>query len=330
MVSTPMMSTSVPSAKNPPPAPVVQVAIGQRTTAGGLEHMRKLGLLRRSWLNRGLMVQFVDSKGQNIKLDGRNALQMPLLLFKAVSSQPELVFAGKVTIPDNLDTSSVKFLIACMNSLITRSRVDPLAVRNDTLRDIKLCSAADALGMGTFTQHIFNTYYKRFSNVVPTSTNIDAITNIRTPQGDKLFSQMAYTIAKKLWDEELENGEDFKRHYLPTNPRLEASIAEWTTKFELKATRHAEFEKREAARWERARKAAETNLREEKYYKEVAALEKKDAAAEAKKHAEKHEKEKAAGASYREKKRNGTKDFTFAEAQYAYKYEGVRVPVKSG
>ncbi|KAF1842943.1 uncharacterized protein K460DRAFT_287535 [Cucurbitaria berberidis CBS 394.84] len=225
---------------------------------------------------------------------------MPLALFQAVSSKPELLVAGQVTVPEYVDLGTVKFLIGCINLLPSLPRVNELAATNDTFRDVCLCSAADALGMGTFTQRIFDTYFKRVNSVVPNAANINAITSIRTPQGNKLFGQIAYTIAKKLWEKNFENGDDFKTHYLPTNPRLGTAIDEWFSKFELKAARVADFEKREG----KAEKA--DRIKQE------------------------HAKEKAARISYREKKPNGIKVFTFAEARYAYKYLGIRIPIKAG
>ncbi|CAO2653340.1 Nn.00g027510.m01.CDS01 [Neocucurbitaria sp. VM-36] len=321
------MSASTPSISRSTSVSAVQGAPGQRNTTGGLPHMRTLGLRHRAWLVHGTVVDFVDNQGQGI-MEGSKVLQMPRPLFEAVSSKPELVVEGKIAIAADLHIPSVKFLVACMNSLVSRPRVNDLSIRNDTFRDVQLCSAADALGMGTFTQRIFDTYFKRFNSVVPTAANIDAITSIRTHQGNKLFSQMAHTIAKKLWENEFKNGEGFKQHYLPSNPRLADAISEWMAKFEQKATRQADYEKRQAARLERERKAAEADQRNKERLAEAAALKKGKELAIAKKLAEQEAKEKVAGASYREKKRNGVKVFTFAEARYAWKYDGVRVPVK--
>ena len=323
-----MTSTAIPST-----ASSQQTTKTPQNATSGLTHIGSMSRSSRAHLAQGPLVRFIDHQSQII-FEGENLVQMPLALFKAISSKPELVTLRQITIPEHINVAAVKFLIGRMNLLPSLPQVTDLASTNDTFRDVHLCSAADALGMGTVTQRIFDTYFKRVSTVVPNAANIDAITSIRTPQGDKLFGQMAFTIAKKLWNKELENGEDFKQHYLPTNPRMTAAIAEWEPKLKLKAARQADFEKRKAARLARERKVAEAErinkeqaaIKKENY---LAAKKEKNVAA-MKKKTEEEAKEKAAGISYREKKRNGVKVFTFAEARYAYKHEGVRVPVKSG
>ena len=73
--------------------------------------------------------------------------------------------------------------------------------------------------MGSFTQSIYDLYFKRVNNKVASVANIKAIDAVRTPPGNKIFKQMAYKIAVEYFENRIINRADFDR-YLETNPRL--------------------------------------------------------------------------------------------------------------
>ena len=133
---------------------------------------------------------------------------------------------------------------------------------------------------------------------------------------------MAYTIASKLHSGTFSTGDAFTQHYLPTNPRLEQAIQTHLHQF-------SEKEKREVA--ERERKAKrEEKAREQREFKRLGEEQGTAQAAREKVQADRNDEWKAAGASYRQKAREGRKDLTLIEVRYAWKEMGKRVAAKGG
>jgi hypothetical protein len=274
-------------------------------------------------LCNGPKIEIADSKGV--------ITTMPAPLFATASAQHDLVKEGKVIVPDEIGSQGVYQFVQRMK-LFAQSATNPgpIVATGDTARDLQMCSAAEALGMKAYTQGVFNLYFARVNSIIPTMANIAAIGSVRTPCGDKIYKQMAYHIADKMWNGTFETMEAFTRDYLPTNPRLEAAINEVIAMKSAAVTRQEKYEARQAQRQEWARVAAEKEQRAKEWKNKNAAIEKEKKLAARKKQAEEDAKWKVVGESYRTKKRTGVKLFTPQEASYAWKFMGVRVPVKSG
>jgi hypothetical protein len=303
-------------------ARIVNTLPQEQDVPGGLRYVQGLGYIRRKTLVSGKKVQFVDPLGRLI-MSGKHVLEMPIALFKAVSGKHDLVVNGKIEVPEGINIDAAKRVVKLTLELPSSKRVyqfqkyvvknaqgQPIKDAEDPFQDLQLCCAADAFGMSSFTQGIFNSFFSRVNSTVPSKVIIDMITATHNPTGDKLFKQMAYTIAKKLYEKTFTTGDMFEQHYLPTNPRLSEAIYDFIAKFEKRTIRDAAYQERVAKREERQRRNKEYNAMKAEVKQMTA---------------EKAAQFSAAGESYRQKLREGKKNFTPLEASYAWKVTGKRV-----
>ncbi|RII19996.1 hypothetical protein CUC08_Gglean001395 [Alternaria sp. MG1] len=294
----------------------------EQDVPGGLRYVQDLGYIRRKTLVSGKKVQFVDPLGKII-MSGKHVLELPIALFKAVSGKHDLVVNDKIEVPEGINIDAAKRVVKLILELPSSKRVyqfqkyvvknaqgQPIKDAEDPFQDLQFCCAADAFGMSSFTQGIFNSFFSRVNSTVPSKVIIDMITATHNPTGDKLFKQMAYTIAKKLYEKTFTTGDMFEQHYLPTNPRLSEAIYDFIAKFEERTIRDAAYQERVAKREER-------QLRNKEYNAMKAEVKQMTA--------EKAAQFSAAGESYRQKLREGKKNFTPLEASYAWKVTGKRV-----
>ncbi|KAG9191310.1 hypothetical protein G6011_09398 [Alternaria panax] len=301
----------------------------EQKVPGGLRYVQDLGRIGRKTLVSGDKIRFVDYLGKVI-VSGKQVLEIPVVLFKAVSAKHNLVVEGKIVVPKSINIDAVKRVVTLVLELPVSKRVyqfqkhtvkdvqgQPIKGVEDPFKDLHLCCAAEAFGMGSFTQDIFNSLFSRVNTIVPPKVIIDMITATHNPTGDKLFKQMSHTIAKKLYEDTFTTGDKFEQYYLPTNPRLSEAIHHFIAKFEERAIRDAAYQERVAKRMVLAAKEEERQRRNKEYN----ALK----AAEEKMNAEKAAELSAAGESYRQKLREGKKNFTPLEASYAWKVTGKRV-----
>ncbi|RYO36208.1 hypothetical protein AA0111_g2829 [Alternaria arborescens] len=294
----------------------------EQDVPGGLRYVHDLGYIRRKTLVSGKKVQFVDPLGKLI-MSGKHVLEMPIALFKAVSGKHDLMVNGKIEVLEGINIDAAKRVVELILELPSSKRVyqfqkyvvknaqgQPIKDAEDPFQDLQLCCAADAFGMSSFSQGIFNSFFSRVNSTVPSKVIIDMITATHNPTGDKLFKQMAYTIAKKLYEKTFTTGDMFEQHYLPTNPRLSEAIYDFIAKFEERRIRDAAYQERVAKREERQRRNKEYNAMKAEVKQMTA---------------EKAAQFSAAGESYRQKLREGKKNFTPLEASYAWKVTGKRV-----
>ncbi|RMZ69912.1 hypothetical protein GMOD_00008850 [Pyrenophora seminiperda CCB06] len=295
---------------------ISQPALKEQKCHGGLQYIRHLGRRNRTDLTRGNKVQLVNHEGCII-MSREHPVEMPLRLFKAASTKHYLVDDGKITVPKGISENAVKYLISWILALPAAAKVCQIqcVVIKDTngqpvddfVKDLHLCCAADALGMRSFTRALFNTFFIRVNTAVPGVAGINTITALTNPTGYKLFEHMADTIAKKLYEGTFANSEDFKAFYLPSNPRLSKLVYQNIARLETiqkhsEARDKVQLEQRQASRERQAAKAT------------VAV--------------KKNVELKEAGESYRQKAREGRKDFTQLEARYAWQMTGKRVAIK--
>jgi hypothetical protein len=303
-------------------ARIVNTLPPEQDVPGCLRYVQDLGYIRRKTLVSGKKVQFVDPLGKVI-MSGKHVLEMPIALFKAVSGKHDLMINGKIEVPEGINIYAAKRVVKLILELPSSKRVyqfqryvvknaqgQPIKDAEDPFQDLQLCCAADAFGMSSFTQGIFNSFFSRVNSTVPSKVIIDMITATHNPTGDKLFKQMAYTIAKKLYEKTFTTGDMFEQHYLPTNPRLSEAIYDSIAKFEERKIRDAAYQERVAKREERQRRNEEYNAMKAEVKQMTA---------------EKAAQLSAAGESYRQKLREGKKNFTPLEASYAWKVTGKRV-----
>ncbi|KAH7082393.1 hypothetical protein FB567DRAFT_562180 [Paraphoma chrysanthemicola] len=209
-------------------------------------------------LTQGPLIDIIDHNGNNVT-------SIPYALFQAASNRLDLIFNDIITIPDIYNLDQVKRLVFLMLKVPTASYVGDLAPTENTFVDIHFHSAAEYLGMGDFTQTIFDLYFKRVNNTVPSVANIESIGAVRTPPGDKIYKQMAYNIGVRYFEDKIANRADFEA-YLCRNPRLDQAVAEVVTRKqairereEFKFLSHQGFLEREAKRadWAEREKAWE-------------------------------------------------------------------------
>jgi hypothetical protein len=220
-------------------------------TDGGQDYLRSLSPGERSRLTMGKMIKIVDHEGNLVT-------EFPLALFNAASTKKELLVDGTITLPgppDELDITQAKRFLFCMLK-VAQAAHGVLAPIENTFADLYFHSAAEALGMGSFTQHIFDLYFKRVNNVLPSIQNIKAIDSVHSPAGDKIYRQMAYLVASRYFENQIPNREAFER-YLDTDQRLKESVAEIVMRKENKVKVKVQNEASRLAFLERERKREE-------------------------------------------------------------------------
>ncbi|KAF2024970.1 hypothetical protein EK21DRAFT_117297 [Setomelanomma holmii] len=145
--------------------------------------------------------------------------------------------------PANYDLEQVNRLIYLMTKVTSASYVGDLLPTEDTHVDLHFHSAAEYLGMGSFTQNIFDLYFKRVINTVPTVTDVEAIGSVRTPPGDKIYKQMAYNTGIKYYENKIANRADFERYLRGSYKQMsQAALQEREAKRAAKAKPDAHIE----------------------------------------------------------------------------------------
>lgn len=207
--SVPKRSNGAPSSKN---------SNKQETVQTGRDVMARMDPATRMKLTTGKPIHIVDYKGEKF-------MDFPMALFKAATIKPELVVDDMIVLEDNLDIEQAYRFLSLLMKIPSMSSVAIIGQTENTEADLFLHSAAEYLGMAAFTQSIFDLYFKRVNNSIPTVPNIEAILRIRTPPGDKIFKQMSYNIGVKYYENKIANREAFEA-YLVTQPRLHVAVME--------------------------------------------------------------------------------------------------------
>jgi hypothetical protein len=174
--------TSNPCAHAPGPSYVLD-ASSSGTVKGGLQYMRSLYRHDRMFLNQGPLLKTEDHEGSIIK-------EFPLALFEAASTKKELVVKNLITAFEEIGIEQVKCLLFLIMKIYGASHVRDLVEPNNTLIDLQLHSAAEELGMASFTQDIFSNYFERVNNRVP-MRYLRSSQVRRPPQVVKLNSSLA-------------------------------------------------------------------------------------------------------------------------------------------
>jgi hypothetical protein len=84
----------------------------------------------------------------------------------------------------------------------------------NSLKDILICPAADALEMSSFTQGTFNYYFSVVNKEQPSYIMMNSVTTIRSLTSNKLFKQMSYNITAKLFDGTFIDSDYFDKYIL--------------------------------------------------------------------------------------------------------------------
>jgi hypothetical protein len=278
--------------------------------------MRAMNRQDRMKLTQGKLIAIVDSQGTKL-------MDFPLALFNAITIDQELVVNNEVTIPANINIEQAKRFLFLMMKVTSAPNACSLGATDNAFIDLHYHSAAEYLGMGSFTQKIFDMYFKRVNQKVPAVANIEAIGAVRTPPGDKIFKQMAYNIAVQYFKDKIPNREGFEK-YLATNERLHAAVSETVARKEIASKRQRQHEMSMIAFAERQRKREEkARLAEERAEQANGVQSHKKL--QRKNSDERKQQEIVVRQSMLEKKRTGQK-MSFEEARAHEKVFGKAVP----
>jgi hypothetical protein len=218
--------------------------------------MTQMDRATRMKLTTGKLIEIVDAKGEKV-------MDFPLALFKAATIKQELVVDDIVILDDDLDVEHAYRFLSLIMKIPRMPFVAVIGQTENTEAGLFLHSAAEYLGMASFTQAIFDLYFKRVNTTIPTFENIEAIGRVRTPPGNKLFKQMVYNIGVKYYEGNIPNREGFEK-YPATQPRLHDAVTEVAQRKHKAITRQAKqkssknaFVERERRREEKERRAQE-------------------------------------------------------------------------
>lgn len=266
---------------------------------GGKNYMRSMNCVNRSKLTEGKLIHIVNHEGEKI-------MDFPLTLFNAASTKKELVVDDKVMVTSDLDTEQAARLFGLLLQVPKAGAVRDFPSINDTRADLHFHSVAEALGLGSFTQSIFDKYFKLVNTRLASNEQIEAIGKVRTVPGDKIYKQMAWNLAVHYYENNMTHRARFEE-YLSINERLRAAVEETVTRKTIAAARLIQHETNHAAFLERQRYREEKAREEAERDKAWQAALRAQQAAEKAKYQERKEKEKAVRQSMLEKKRAGQK-----------------------
>jgi hypothetical protein len=216
------------------------------TSNGGKEYIRKIPRAERALLITGILINIVDHQGKHI-------IAFPLALFNAASTKKERVVEGTILLPDKLDIAQTKRFLSMMMMVPQHGCVCRFDKTDNTFIDLHFHSAAEYLGMDTFTQAIFDIYFKRVNSQIPAVANIEAIALVHTPPADKIFKQMSYKIGVDYFEDKIVNRVTFEA-YLQKNERLRLAVEEFVARKQRAAQREINHDINKAAFLERQRK----------------------------------------------------------------------------
>jgi hypothetical protein len=207
----------------------------------------------RQLLAKGSIISLVDA-------DSNSIIDMPLALFRATSSKRDELLpkgAASIKLPRGIDSDIAKALIQHLKEVTTTTLyAKDIQSYELTYEDMQLCSADDALGMGLYTQHIFNWYWARLNaGHLPGYGDISAFSAVETPTCDRIFRKVVNALAKLDFDGQIPDPEDFES-YLATEERVRTAVTEAKDKMQ----RHADYMARRVGQEQEEARQAAVNL----------------------------------------------------------------------
>ncbi|KAF2249239.1 hypothetical protein BU26DRAFT_594988 [Trematosphaeria pertusa] len=271
----------------------------------------------REWLTKGKPVRIF--KGDSAPI----ADVAHRLLFATSTKAQELVNSNdEVHLPADVDKQSVLALIAELDRIIASKNrpTGRLASKKNAYKDLSICGTATLLGLDLYTSHLFNFYWARWREALPTYDEIDAVLKLPASQdhNSSLFNRIAKDLAIYLRGGDIEGMGEIDG-FLAERPRLAKAIAEINLG-------HAEYLKRKQGREERKRKAEEARLRQEAMEKKKAEKEKDRRAKEKVRYEEERTNKAAIEKSIQEKMKVAGKKFTPEEVRHWMNTRGSRPP----
>ncbi|KAH7082378.1 hypothetical protein FB567DRAFT_447357 [Paraphoma chrysanthemicola] len=286
-----------------------------------LSNLRNLGRFKRAEMAKGAMVELISHDGQEV------VTELSLGLFNVLSEKPDLVRTvhrvHRISLQINALPVAVKELVARLTTL-TDPDVNVYAMQStgNFYKDIHIASVADQLGLSVYTQRMLNAHWQRLKTCIPTPSDVDTISKIDTPLGNKLFDMITLELAKLAYHNELPNPAAFEG-YRTTNPRFSTAVTEHIEALQYKAEAFAAREARRQLREEQARA-------EDERARKAALKQSEERKKEKVKFQAREKEEKEMGDRVREKMRAKGSKYTAAEARYVWKVMGKRVPVGAG
>jgi hypothetical protein len=252
---------------------------------------------------------------------------LPLALFNALSSSNDIVdiTSGNphITLPPSVLHVSVKDLVSRLIPFSDpATTIAPMSPTGDLFKDLHIASAAESLGLTLYTQSMFNTHFARFKAGVPSPADLDAISKIDTPLGNKLFASVTLDLATLYWHNNLPNDSAFEA-YCEQNTRVGDAVAKLCRQWVAADNAAAVREERRV--W-RAKQKAEFEAKAA----EQQAVIKARAAEQQLKFEAKAAATAQLGHVVRGKMRVKGSTYTAAEARYIWATFGKRVPVQMG
>jgi hypothetical protein len=287
------------------------------TKATELDKIFVMPFSDRKLLTKGPVIDLVDA-------DGNFIVNMPLALFRATSSKRDELLpksATTIKLPAGINPDIAKDLIQHLNDIAsTTTYAKDIPSHELTYEDMQLCSAADALGMGIYTQHIFNWYWVRLNaGHLPGYGDISAFSAVKTPTCNRIFRKAVNVLAKLSFDGQIPDPENFES-YLAVEERVRIAVTEAKDKMQ----RHVDYVARKVRQeQDEARQAAADLSRANGQAK----LDKEKAAKNRAKWDARKRKNTALRETVLKKRAVGARKWTSEEAAYYERTFGKRVPV---
>jgi hypothetical protein len=265
-----------------------------------LATLRALGRKKRGLLANGATVELRTHDGSQL------VTQLPYALFTVVSEEVNLLEKFDdwyyICLPTYLIPAAIKDLVSRIVHF-TNPSVDVVAMESTGIlfNDLNIASAAEYLGMTSYTQRIFNQHWKRLMETLPSPADINAICKVDTPLAEKLLNVIAYNMAKLSRAGKLPNTTAFDEELIE-NSRFGAAVNAIFYKWDSNSEAFAAREER---------RKAQTQYRAKERVK-YAAIKEEDA---------------KLGQAVREKMRHAGSKYTAQEAGYIYRIFGKRVPI---
>ncbi|KAF2114318.1 hypothetical protein BDV96DRAFT_687883 [Lophiotrema nucula] len=200
------------------PVPLIDVKSSPKVNVESppLVDIRALSVEDRTKLIEGCQI--------DIKVDSEAVHQILLRLLLAVSFRAQDLFTqdlafAVLNVRHGVDKESVTAIFNWLENASSDGAMLLLPKTQDLAIDLKLCRAADQLGMRPYTSHIMRGYWAYFKNRFPDYDEIDVVIDLALGKKDPLILCTAKNLAKRQVSRRIPDWPVF-REYVGARPKL--------------------------------------------------------------------------------------------------------------
>ncbi|KAF2114360.1 hypothetical protein BDV96DRAFT_600341 [Lophiotrema nucula] len=177
-------------------------------------------------LSKNARQALVEGRKINIIVSDKTVEEVPLRLLLAVSSRAQHEFKQdrsftELKIRNGVDAKSVKNICSWLFSVTVEAKRKCYAMppTKDMATDIKLCRAAEQLGMRPYSNRVMKDYWKYFSSELPEYDELSLVVRLALSDQDALLNKVAANLHNRVVEGEMPDRDHFLK-YVAERPKL--------------------------------------------------------------------------------------------------------------